>query len=89
VANLALPVCYHRYERERFSTGKHLLLPLLGAAAIGYPLSELVKPGQPAPFDRYPLIAGVVVVALIWGAVALARDRTLADRVGSVVADAD
>jgi hypothetical protein len=29
------------------------------------------------------------VVALIWGAVALARDRTLADRVGSVVADAD
>jgi amino acid transporter len=90
VANLALPVYYHRHERERFSTVKHLLLPLLGAAAIGYPLYELVKPGQPAPFNRYPLIAaGVVVVALIWGAVAFGRDRTLGERVGSIVADAD
>jgi hypothetical protein len=68
----------------------HLLLPLLGAAAIGYPLYELVKPGQPAPFSHYPLIAaGVVVVALIYGAIMYARDRTLGERVGSVVADAD
>ena len=90
VANLALPVYYHRHEQEHFSTVKHLLLPLLGAAAIGYPLYELVKPGQPAPFSRYPLIAaGVVVVALIWGAVAFGRDRTLGERVGSIVADAD
>ena len=90
VANLALPVYYHRHERERFSNVKHLLLPLLGAAAIAYPLYELVKPGQPAPFDRYPLIAaGVVVVALIWGAIAFGRDRTLGERVGSIVADAD
>ncbi|MBV9415198.1 MAG: APC family permease [Solirubrobacterales bacterium] len=90
VANLALPVYYRRYERERFSNVKHLLLPLLGAVAIGYPLYELVKPGQPAPFDRYPLIAaGVVVGALIWGAIAYGRDRTLGERVGSIVADAD
>ncbi|MBV8997886.1 MAG: APC family permease [Solirubrobacterales bacterium] len=90
VANLALPVYYRRHERERFSNVKHLLLPLLGAAAIGYPLYELVKPGQPAPFDRYPLIAaGVIVVALIWGAIAYGRDRTLGERVGSIVADAD
>jgi hypothetical protein len=66
------------------------VLPILGAAAIGYPLYELVKPGQPAPFDQYPLIAaGVVVAALIWGAIAYARDRTLGERVGSIVADAD
>ena len=90
VANLALPVYYRRYERERFSNVKHLLLPLLGAVAIGYPLYELVKPGQPAPFNRYPLIAaGVVVAALIWGAIAYGRDRTLGERVGSIVADAD
>jgi len=90
VANLALPVYYHRYERERLSPVKHVVLPLLGAAAIGYPLYELVKPGQPAPFDRYPLIAaGVVVVALIWGAAALARDRALGERVGSIVADVE
>ncbi len=90
VANLALPVYYHRHEQERFSKVKHVLLPLLGAAAIGYPLYELVKPGQPAPFGRYPLIAaGVLAVALIWGAVAVGRDRTLGERVGSIVADAD
>lgn len=90
VANLALPVYYRRHELERFSAVRHVLLPLLGAAAIGYPLYELVKPGQPAPFDRYPLIAaGVVVVALIWGAVAYARNPTLGERVGSIVADAD
>jgi hypothetical protein len=31
----------------------------------------------------------VVVVALIWGAIAFGRDRTLGERVGSIVADAD
>jgi amino acid transporter len=90
VANLALPVYYHRHERAKFSLITHLLLPLLGAAAIGYPLYDLIKPGQPAPFDRYPLIAaGVLLAALIWGAIAYARDRTLGERVGSIVADAD
>jgi amino acid transporter len=90
VANLALPIYFHRHERAQFSAVRHVVLPLLGAAAIGYPLYELVKPGQPAPFNRYPLIAaGVIVVALVWGAIAYARDRTLGDRVGSIVADAD
>jgi amino acid transporter len=90
VANLALPVYFRRYHPERFSPLLHLVLPLLGAVAIGYPLYELVKPGQPAPFDHYPLIAaGVVVVALIYGGIVYARDRTLGERVGSVVADAD
>ncbi len=89
-ANLALPVYYHRHERQSFSVVKHLVLPLVGAAAIAYPLYELIKPGQPAPYDRYPIIAaGVVVAALIWGAIAYARDRTLGERVGSIVADAD
>ncbi len=90
VANLALPVYFRRFHAERFSPLTHLILPLLGAAAIGYPLYDLVKPGQPKPFDKYPLIAlGVLVVALAWGAIAYARDRTLGDRVGSIVADAD
>ncbi len=90
VANLALPVYYHRFERPSFSLIEHLVLPLLGAGAIGYPLYELIKPGQPAPYDTYPAIAaGVVVAALIWGAIVYARDRTIGERVGSVVADAD
>jgi hypothetical protein len=31
----------------------------------------------------------VLLVALIWGLIAYRRDRTLGDRVGSIVADAD
>ena len=66
------------------------MLPLFGAGAIGFPLYELVKPGQPAPFNHYPLIAlGVLVVALIYGAVVFSLDRTLGERVGSIVADAE
>jgi amino acid transporter len=90
VANLALPVYFRRYEPAKFNPLRHVLLPLLGAAAIGYPLYELVKPGQPAPFDKYPWIAlGVIVVAAIWAAIVYSRDPSLGDRVGSVVADAD
>ncbi|HLI60080.1 MAG TPA: APC family permease [Solirubrobacteraceae bacterium] len=90
VANLALPVYFRRFHPEMFSPLKHLLLPLLGAFAVGYPLYELVKPGQPKPFSEYPLIAlGVIVAAAVWAAIANARDRTLGERVGAIVADAE
>lgn len=90
VANLALPVYWRRYHPEGFNPVTHLILPLLGAAAIGYPLYELVKPGQPAPFNSYVWIAlGIVVVALLWGAFVYSRDRTIGERVGSIVADAE
>jgi amino acid transporter len=90
VANLALPVYWRRYHPERFNPITHLILPLAGAAAIGYPLYELVKPGQPAPFNSYVWIAlGIVVVALVWGAIVFSRDPALGERVGSIVADAE
>jgi len=90
VANLALPIYFRRFHRDRFSPVLHLVLPLLGAAAIAYPLYDLVKPGQPAPFNHYPLIAlGVLVVAMVYAGVVYGRDRSLGERVGSVVADAD
>ena len=90
VANLALPVYWRRYHPEGFNPITHLILPLLGAAAIGYPLYELVKPGQPAPFNSYVWIAlGIVVAALRWGAFVYSRDRTIGERVGSIVADAE
>ncbi len=90
VANLALPVYVRRLHPDTFSPITHLVLPLVGAVAIGYPLYELVKPGQPAPFDKYPWIAlGVVVVALIYGAFVYLRDPGLGERVGSIVADAE
>jgi len=90
MTNLALPVYFRRHHPDLFNPIKHLLLPLLGAFAVGYPLYELIKPGQPKPFSEYPLIAvGVIVAAGIWAAIVNARDRTLGERVGSIVADAD
>ena len=90
VANLALPVYFRRYHAERFNGLTHLVLPLLGALAIGYPLYELIKPGQPAPFDKYVWIAlGILVVALLYGAFVYRRDPALGERVGSIVADAE
>ena len=37
-ANLALPVYWRKFHPDRFSPIAHLILPLLGVAAIGYPL---------------------------------------------------
>lgn len=88
VANLALPAYYRRHHPDLFDAVRHLILPLLGAVAIGFPLYELIKPGQPSPFDKYPWVAlGVVVAALIWAAIVTSRDKTLGDRVGAIVAD--
>jgi hypothetical protein len=90
VANLALPVYYHRYHRGTFLPVYHLLRRCSALARSASPCTSLVKPGQPTPFNHYPLIAlGVVVVALIYGAVVFSCDRTLGERVGSIVADAE
>jgi hypothetical protein len=52
-----------------------------GSAVAGYGAGR---------FNRYPWVAlGVVVVAVIWAAVVVARDRTLGERVGAIVADDD
>ncbi|MBV9801650.1 MAG: APC family permease [Solirubrobacterales bacterium] len=90
VANLALPMYWRRFHPDQFNPLTHLVLPLVGAVAIGYPLYELVKPGQPAPFNIYVWIAlGILVVALLWGAIVYRRDPGLGERVGSIVADAE
>jgi amino acid transporter len=89
-ANLALPVHYWRHHRDGFSALRHVVLPLLGVAALAFPLYQLVKPGQPAPFDTFPVISAIVlVVSLVYAFVLNARDRTLGDRVGSIIADVD
>jgi amino acid transporter len=88
VSNLALPVYYRRYHPDQFSVLRHLILPLLGVFAIGFPLWALVQPGQSAPANLFPWISlGIVVVALIYAVIITRRDPTLADRVGSIVAD--
>ena len=90
VANLALPFYYRKFHPDRFELIRHGILPVLGAIAIGYPLYELIKPGQPAPFDYFPYIAlGVVALAIIYAVVLNSRHPGLASRVGSIVADAN
>jgi len=71
----------------QFSPG-HLILPVLGALAIGFPLWGLVQPGQPAPFNLFPWISlAIIVLAVIYAIILSRRDPTLGDRVGSIVAD--
>ena len=88
VSNIALPVYYRRHHPDQFSWLKHLILPILGVLAIGFPLWALVQPGQPAPFNLFPWIAlGIIVIGLIYAVIISRRDPTLGDRVGSIVAD--
>ena len=88
VSNVALPVYYRRYHPENFSVLRHLILPILGVLAIGFPLWGLVQPGQPAPFNLFPWISlAIIVLAIIYAVILSRRDPTLGDRVGSIVAD--
>lgn len=88
VTNIALPVYYKRHHPEQFSVIKHLLLPILGVLAIGFPLWALVQPGQPAPYNYFPWIAlGIIILGLVYAFILNSRDATLGDRVGSLIAD--
>jgi amino acid transporter len=88
LANLALPFYYRRYRPTEFSVVKHLVLPILGMAAIAVPVYYLCKPGQANPYDWFPYAAlGIVIISVIYAAVLTRRDPGLADRVGSIVAD--
>ncbi len=88
VSNIALPVYYRRFHRDSFSLVRHLILPVLGVFAIGFPLWGLIAPGQDAPFSYFPLIAlGIIIVAFIYAFILSRRDPSLGERVGSIVAD--
>ena len=61
---VSLPVYAWRRHRDRFSVVRHVVLPLLGAAALVVPFVSLCTPGQPSPYDAFPFVAlGVVVAA--------------------------
>ena len=88
VSNIALPVYYRRHHRDQFSLVKHLILPVLGILAIGFPLWALVQPGQPVPFNYFPYISlAIIVVGLVYAFILSRRDPSLGDRVGSIIAD--
>jgi amino acid transporter len=88
LANLALPFYYRKYRPEEFNVIKHLILPVLGMAAIAVPVYYLCKPGQSNPYDWFPYAAlAIVVLAIIYAVVLVRRDPGLGERVGSIVAD--
>jgi amino acid transporter len=88
LANLALPFYYRKYRPAEFNVIKHVVLPVLGMAAIAVPVYYLVKPGQPQPYNWFPYAAlAIVVIAAIYGAVLNRRDPALGERAGSIVAD--
>jgi len=65
-----------------------VVLPILGMVAIVVPVYYLCNPPQPAPYDWFPFLGlGILVIAAIYAYVMNRRDPTLADRVGSIVAD--
>ncbi|MFE2061339.1 APC family permease [Streptomyces sp. NPDC059467] len=89
-SNVALPLYYRRYRPQEFRTVRHLVLPAIGTLAILVPLYYLTKPGQPAPYNWFPYAALAVLLAAVGYATLLVRrDPHLADRVGSVIADAE
>ncbi|KUN29463.1 amino acid permease [Streptomyces antibioticus] len=89
-SNIALPLYYRRYRPQEFRTVRHLVLPAIGALAILVPLYYLAKPGQPAPYNWFPYAAlAILLLAVGYAALLVRRDPTLAERVGSIVADVD
>lgn len=89
-SNIALPLYYRRYRPQEFRVVRHLVLPALGTLAILVPLYYLAKPGQPGPYNWFPYAALAALLAAVgYAALLVRRDPTLADRVGSVVADVE
>jgi len=88
LANLALPFYYRKYRPAEFNVVKHVILPVLGMAAIAVPVYYLCKPPQPQPYDWFPFAAlGVVIVSIVYSVWLVRRDPAIGDRVGSIVAD--
>jgi amino acid transporter len=88
LANLALPFYYRKYRPAEFNVIRHVVLPVLGMAAIAVPIYYLCKPPQPQPYDWFPFAAlAVIVVSIVYSMWLVRRDPGLGERVGSIVAD--
>ena len=88
LANLALPFYYRKHRPAEFNVVKHVILPVLGMAAIAVPVYYLTKPGQSQPYNWFPWAAlAIVVVSAVYAYILSRRDPGLGDRAGSIVAD--
>jgi amino acid transporter len=85
---VALPVYILRFHKADFNILKHAVIPALAVIGTALPLWGLVQPGQPAPYDYFPTMAGIgLVIAIIYGVILARRSPDLVQRIGSYVAD--
>jgi amino acid transporter len=88
ITNVALPIYYLRHHRDEFKVFRHLVVPLIGVAAMAWPLWGLVQPGQPWPFNTFPwIVLGIIIASVVWTIVLLRRDKTVATKVLDVFHD--
>jgi amino acid transporter len=88
VTTVALPVYIVRFHNSEFSVLKHGIIPFLGVLLTLFPLWGLVQPGQPAPFNLFPAMAGIgLVISIVYGIVLARRSPNLVHSIGSYVAD--
>jgi amino acid transporter len=60
---VSLPVFMWRHRRGSFSAVRHVVIPAAGALVLVIPFIELFKPGQPSPYDVFPYLSVVVLLA--------------------------
>jgi amino acid transporter len=82
----SLPVFILRRHRSEFSIPRHVIVPLLAAASLVLPFSELFNPGQPLPYSVFPYLAvAALLAAVAYGRYTLARDPTAGKGEGTYV----
>ena len=88
VTTVALPIYILRFHNSDFGLLKHGIIPFLGVVLTLFPLWGLVQPGQPAPFNLFPAMAGIgLVISIVYGIVLARRSPNLVHSIGSYVAD--
>jgi amino acid transporter len=85
LANIALPIYIFATNRSAFRPVKHVLIPLIGSAVLGYGVYEFVQPNQPSPANWYwAWILGIVVIACAATAVVYVRRPAALERAGTL-----
>ncbi|GCE15753.1 APC family permease [Tengunoibacter tsumagoiensis] len=88
LANIALPLYFWKERRDQFSWFKHVLVPLIGIAALILPLYGFFAPNQPAPYNSFGWIFLVLVgLSIAWAAYILFTRPEAIRKIGSFVAD--
>ena len=79
VTNIALPVYILRFHRADFNPLRHAIIPFTALVLTMFPLWGLIEPGQPAPFNLFPTIAGVgLLISIVYGIVVARSNPDLA-----------